>query len=58
MIDEFGYTTVDFFVFKSSWDFEYNFMTQNNIPAPIKPSKAISQLPQIGVLTPGKNINL
>jgi hypothetical protein len=23
MIDEFGYTTTDFFIFKSSWDFEY-----------------------------------
>jgi hypothetical protein len=24
MIDEFGYTTTDFFIFKSTWDFEYH----------------------------------
>lgn len=24
MIDEFGYTTIDFFVFKSTWDYEYH----------------------------------
>ena len=23
MLDEFGYTTSDFFIFKSTWDFEY-----------------------------------
>ena len=23
MIDEFGYTTIDYFIFKSTWDYEY-----------------------------------
>ena len=23
MLDEFGYTVVDFFIFKSTWDFQY-----------------------------------
>ncbi len=58
MLDEFGYTTVDFFIFKSSWDQEYNFMTDKNIPLVIKPSKLISNATQIGIQTPSKNINL
>ena len=30
MIDEFGYTFVDFFIFKSSWDLEYHYTTAFN----------------------------
>jgi hypothetical protein len=30
MIDEFGYTFVDFFIFKSSWDLEYHYTTALN----------------------------
>ena len=30
MLDEFGYTVVDFFIFKSSWDIEYHYTTEVN----------------------------
>ena len=30
MLDEFGYTTVDFFIFKSTWDFNYHYECINN----------------------------
>ena len=31
MLDEFGFTVSDFFIFKSSWDFEYFFECSNSI---------------------------
>lgn len=31
MLDEFGYTYQDFFIFKSAWDFEYYTETTKNI---------------------------
>jgi hypothetical protein len=30
MLDEFGYTTVDFFIFKSTWDFNYHYECSEN----------------------------
>jgi hypothetical protein len=30
MLDEFGYTTSDFFIFKSTWDYEYHLQTIQN----------------------------
>ena len=30
MLDEFGYTTTDFFIFKSTWDYEYHLQTLDN----------------------------
>lgn len=30
MIDEFGYTVTDFFIFKSTWDYEYHLQTIEN----------------------------
>ena len=30
MIDEFGYTFVDFFIFKSTWDIEYHYECKKN----------------------------
>jgi hypothetical protein len=30
MLDEFGYTVVDFFIFKSTWDLEYHYTTEIN----------------------------
>ncbi len=40
MLDEFGLTTVDFFIFKSTWDYKYyiesNFVSLNIINRPIK----------------------
>jgi hypothetical protein len=30
MVEEFGYTTVDTFIFKSSWDLGYHYLTSNN----------------------------
>ena len=29
MLDEFGYTTRDFFIFSSTWDFQYHWETIN-----------------------------
>jgi hypothetical protein len=31
MLDEFGYTTVDFFIFKSTWDYNYHFECVDNL---------------------------
>lgn len=31
MLDEFGYTTVDFFIFKSTWDYNYHFECIENL---------------------------
>ena len=28
MVDEYGYHIVDFFIFKSTWDYEYHYETQ------------------------------
>lgn len=37
MIDEFGYTLIDFFIFKSTWDFEYHVecLEIKQVPPPI-----------------------
>jgi hypothetical protein len=38
MLDEFGYTLSNFFIFKSTWDFEYHLQTiQNPLNLNIKP---------------------
>ena len=31
MLDEFGYTTVDFFIFKSTWDYKYHIECSENL---------------------------
>jgi len=31
MLDEFGYTTSDLFIFKSPWDYKYNYITSNDL---------------------------
>lgn len=31
MMDEFGYTTVDFFIFKSTWDYNYHYECIDNV---------------------------
>jgi hypothetical protein len=43
MLDEFGYTVIDFFVFKSTWDIEYHYTTEVN-----QNVKPIISLPPIG----------
>jgi len=43
MLDEFGYTVVDFFVFKSTWDIEYHYTTEVN-----ENMRPIISLPPIG----------
>ena len=58
MIDEFGYTFVDFFIFKSTWDYEYHYITDIDVPRPIKPSNVISGIKDFGITKPIKNINL
>ena len=65
MLDEFGYTTTDFFIFSSSWEFEYYVSTSVNttIQAPmINPSVfagAQGEYVNIGILiNPNQNQNL
>ena len=43
MLDEFGYTVVDFFVFKSTWDIEYHYTTEVNVNV-----RPLISLPPIG----------
>jgi hypothetical protein len=61
MIDEFGYTTVDTFIFKSSWDSNYHYITSNS-PIVISNTKAKATMIKnpglIGIQSPIKNINL
>jgi hypothetical protein len=57
MIDEFGYTTVDTFIFKSSWDTNYHYMSSNILT--IAPSTTTINNPGlIGIQNEIKNINL
>ncbi len=61
MIQEFGYATVDTFIFKSSWDSNYHYITSNN-PNVISSVRAKSTMvinqDFIGIRNPIKNINL
>lgn len=43
MLDEFGYTFIDFFIFKSTWDYEYHIECQQAK----KSTGPISQTPQV-----------
>jgi phage anti-repressor protein len=62
MIDEFGYTVVDSFIFKSTWDIDYHIMTSNNSDDIKKintiPTTTTNKYDSIGVQENIKNINL
>lgn len=61
MIDEFGYTTVDSFIFKSSWDIYYHYFTTNkeeNLQQYESANVAVSNNETIGITNPIKNITL
>jgi hypothetical protein len=61
MLDEFGYTTVDTFIFKSSWDSNYHYITSNNpdIISSTKVKETMVKTPGlIGIQNTIKNINL
>ena len=61
MLEEFGYATVDTFIFKSTWDLNYHYITSNNTVV-ITNSESKSRLVRnpglIGVQNPIKNISL
>jgi hypothetical protein len=44
MIDEFGYTYIDFMIFKSTWDLEYYIETVENKQRLIKPLPVLSKI--------------
>jgi len=46
MVDEFGYHLIDFFIFKSSWDFEYHFET---LEPEIEETTNVSKIESINV---------
>ncbi len=61
MIDEFGYTTVDTFIFKSPWDSYYHYFTSNKQDNLLKfeSAQSVVRAPSIiGIQDPIKNINL
>ena len=67
MLDEFGYTTTDFFIFSSSWEFEYYVSTSINTPSevinptvnPIVFAGAQGDYVNIGILiNSNQNLNL
>jgi len=67
MLDEFGYTTTDFFIFSSSWEFEYYVSTSINTPSqvinptvnPTVFAGAQGQYANIGILiNPNQNLSL
>jgi hypothetical protein len=60
MLDEFGYSWVDFFIFKSTWDYEYHYTTSlNNYKEIVIPVPLIDQtnVGQVNIFQPYKNIN-
>jgi hypothetical protein len=61
MIQEFGYTTADTFIFKSTWDLNYHYITSNNtiVASNLESKSRIIRNPGlIGIQNPIKNINL
>lgn len=61
MLDEFGYTIVDSFIFKSTWDSDYHIFTSNNPNYAKKmevKSSIISDYGSMGIQDDIKNINL
>ena len=67
MLDEFGYTTTDFFIFSSSWEFEYYVSTSINTPIqtinptvnPTVFAGAQGEYANIGILiNPNQNLSL
>ena len=67
MLDEFGYTTTDFFIFSSSWEFDYYVSTSINKPTqtinptvnPVVFAGAAGQYANIGILiNPNQNLSL
>jgi len=57
MVDEYGYTTIDFFIFKSTWDLEYHIETvENNIDSVIDSNKNTNTPITIGI-TPNLSNN-
>ena len=67
MLDEFGYTTTDFFIFSSSWEVEYYVSTSINTPSqvinptvnPVVFAGAEGQYVNIGILiNPNQNLSL
>ena len=61
MLQEFGYTTVDDFIFKSTWDTNYHYLTTNNsniISNSTSKETMIKDTGKIGIQNQIKNINL
>lgn len=58
MVDEFGYTFVDFFIFKSTFDNEYHYSTVlNNQVISAKPPKSLGNSISVGQQVISQNIN-
>lgn len=61
MLDEFGYAVVDSFIFRSTWDNNYHYITTNNTEILQKDKSKntiVKNAPLIGIQRPIKNINL
>jgi hypothetical protein len=61
MVQEFGYTTINTFIFKSTWDFGYHHITSNNtiVASNLESRSRLVRNPGlIGIQNPIKNINL
>jgi len=61
MLDEFGYTVVDSFIFKSTWDYNYHYITSNNLEIKKKEESnktLVKNANFLGVQTANKNISL
>ena len=60
MIDEFGYTYTDFFIFKSTWDYEYHVECTKNEQVRVKVLRdsniQLSSIPQI--IDTNRNLSL
>jgi hypothetical protein len=61
MVQEFGYITIDTFIFKSTWDLNYHYITSNNtiIASNLESKSRLVRNPGlIGIQSRIKNINL
>lgn len=60
MLSEIGYSVIDFFIFKSTWDIGYHYITTNDEKTiESKKNKELSlKVSNVGILHPIQNINL
>lgn len=58
MLDEFGYTVVDFFIFKSTWDYKYHVECSDNINTSNNSTENIIAVINTNEISSNNNLNI